>query len=74
MPADQREERLARAAEALRAALRLVPSCRFSRALDDVAADRRSGALLRAQREARAHNFRLARGDAPVPEPPATYR
>ncbi|MBX3271543.1 MAG: hypothetical protein KF729_14855 [Sandaracinaceae bacterium] len=68
------DERHARAAEALRAAIRLDPRPRFSRALDDVAADRRSGSLLRAQREARAHNFRLARGEDPVPEPPATYR
>lgn len=68
------DERHARAGELLRAAIRLAPEARYAAALAELEADRRSRALVRAQAEAQTHNFRLADGGAPVPEPPASYR
>ncbi len=69
------EERFASAAEALRAAVRLVPDTRYATAIAELDAHRRSRAAVRAQEEARTHNFRLARGEGEaVPEPPASYR
>ncbi len=76
--------RLAAAARALGAAVRLVPAPRFASALADLEAHRRSRALVREQQEAMAHNFSLARADAApppgqspadaIPAPPAGYR
>lgn len=69
------DERFASAAEALRRAVRLVPDARYAAAIAELDAQRRSGAALRAQEEARTHNFRLARGGGEaIPEPPASYR
>lgn len=68
------EERDARASEALRAAVRTVPDARYAAAIVELSAHRRSRALVRAQEEARTHNFRLASDAGAVPEPPASYR
>jgi hypothetical protein len=68
------ERRFDAAAEALRAAVNLVPEPRFAVALGELRAHRRSRDLVLEQHAAMAHNFRLARGeDADVPEPPSHY-
>lgn len=68
--------RLERAERVLRHALELDPEeDQFVRALAELAEQRRDEELLREQREATEHNFRLGTPAAPgVPEPPASYR
>jgi len=68
------EQRFERAAEALRAAVRLAPEPRYALALGDLQAHRRSRAMVREQHAAMAHNFRIGSGRGPdVPEPPDHY-
>jgi len=72
---DQPEQHFAAAERALRAAVRLDGHPQYERALSDLSSHRRQLALLRAQREAAAHNFRIGRPPpADVPDPPASYR
>lgn len=68
------DERFARAAEAMRAAIRTIPDRRYAAGIAEIQADQRSRALLLAQEEARDHNFRLASDGGAVPEPPTSYR
>lgn len=70
LPPDQRFDR---AAQALRAAVRLVPEPRYANALGELRSHRRSRAMVREQQEAMAHNFRLGQPGPEVPEPPAHY-
>ena len=67
------EERFDAAADALLRAMRLVPEPRYAQALRELSNHRQSRNLVRAQEDARTHNFALGDGGE-VPEPPADYR
>lgn len=68
--------RLERAERVLRHALELDPEeGRYARALAEIAEQRRDEALLREQRDAAEHNFRLGAPPPPgVPDAPPSYR
>ncbi len=68
--------RLDRAAESLRAALRLEPRALYAAGLQDLERQRADLALSAEQRAAAAHNFALSRAAAPptVPPAPPAYR
>jgi hypothetical protein len=71
--ADEPERYLGGAERALRTAIALDRQERYEDALRDLAEQRRREAVRRAQREAAAHNFDLARPGPDVPPPPPSY-